>query len=984
VTFNVPRPQAPKMPEITPRVRIAIGVVVALIVALILWSVFVGIYTNLLWYRSVDYSSVYTRRLFTELLLFFTFGVVIAVVVAANVIIAYRLRPPFRPVSQEQDQLERYRKVIHPVRGWLLGGVVLLIGVITGASASNHWRTWLLWRNGTSFGTTDAQFHRDLSYYMFTYPMQRFVLNTLFAMVIVSLIAVLITAYLYGSLRLQTPGPKWTPAGRVHVSVLLGVFALLKAAAYWLDRYGLAFSGRGSVTGPSYTDVHAVLPAKTILVFVALICAALFFANIYTRNWTLPAIAFGLMVISAIVIGGVYPALVQHFKVAPSAQDLESKYISRNIKATRLAYGIGDDQVTSEQYSGVSTQTPAQQRVAADTDAQLRVLDPNVVSQTFEQLQQQRSFYKFEDALDVDRYPLSPGKPNDLTDVIIGTREISIGDLQPNQRNWINEHLVYTHGQAVVAAQSDTADATGLPDFIESDLPSSGSLSKIQPNGTYQSRIYFGESSPNYSIVGSDGGKPRELDLPSDTGTGQINNTYAGGGGVSIGSFGRQLVYAWHFKDKNILLSSGVNKNSRLLYIRDPRERVAKVAPWLTLDGDPYPVVVDGKILWVVDGYTTTSGYPYSEQESLGTSTKTSLNTTTSAVAAQQNNKINYIRNSVKATVDAYTGQVELYAWNQAAQPDPVLETWEKAFPGVVQPQDKMPIGLEAHLRYPEDLFNLQRTLIAQYHVTDPHAFYNGTEFWNVPYDPTVKGNVAQPSYYLTMSQDGGTTPPQFSLTSPLVSLRRNTLTAFLSVDSQPGVDYGHFVLLILPANTGLPGPGQVQNTLDSSAQVSSQYTLLNSNGSKVIKGNLLTVPVAGTMLYVEPWYVEAASGQTYPVLRKVLAYSNGTVAYQDTLDEALNVVFGVKGPTTPNGGTQTTGPPNTKPPTGNQTVTSPALTQAIAAAQAAEAAAQAALRRGDFAAYGVEQQKLQAALRQIAAAAAAATTTSSTSTAKS
>ncbi|MGN6473252.1 MAG: UPF0182 family membrane protein [Mycobacteriales bacterium] len=983
MTFSMPRrPPRPQFPPITKRVRIVAAAVVALVVLVVLWSVFVSQYTNLLWFRSIGFSSVFSRRLVTQIVLFLLFGSFMGVVVAANIAIAYRLRPKATPMSPEQQALDRYRQLLHPLRAYALAVVALIIAIISGAAAARRWQTWLLWRNGTSFHHQDPQFHRDVSYFAFTYPMQRFVLGMLFGMVAVSLVAVLITAYLYGSLRVQTPGPRWTPAGRVHVSVLLGVFVLLKAMAYWLDRYGLAFSGRGSVTGPSYTDVHAVLPAKTILVFVAIICALLFFANIYTRNWMLPAVAFGLMVVSALVIGGAYPAIVQQFKVKPSAQDLEAKYIGRNITQTQLAYGIGTvgpaAPVTTDQYPGVSTLSPAQQRSAVAKDAQLRVLDPNVVSQTFEQLQHQRSFYSFEDALDVDRYQLTKTGP--LTDVVIGTRNISLAGLQPNQRNWINDHLVYTHGFGVVAAQADSAQGDGSPDFVESDLPPTGDISKLQTttNGSFQPRIYFGDAAPNYSIVGAPPNtRPRELDLPNDTSSGQINTTYRGGGGVPIGSFFRQLLYAWKFKDKNILLSSGVNSASRILYIRDPRARVAKVAPWLTLDGDPYPVVVDGQVLWVVDGYTTTDGFPYSEQESLSSSTKTSLNTTTQAVAAQRNSQINYIRNSVKATVNAYTGQVTLYAWNQAKtaytptpQPDPVLRTWEKAFPGVVKPQADIPPDLIPHLRYPEDLFNIQRTLIAHYHVTNPRSFYNGTEFWNVPYDPTLQqgpitSTVPQPSYYLTMSPDGGATTPVFSLTSPLVSLTRRNLTAYLSVDSQPGPDYGKFVLLTVPANAGLPGPGQVQNELDTNTTISPQFTLLNSGGSKIIKGNLLTLPIAGSMLYVEPLYVQASGGQTFPVLRKFLVYSNGNAAYESTLDRALNEVFGVKGakPTPVATGGPTTG--GTTPP-----VASAALQQAIAAAQADEAAAEADLRKGDFAAYGRDEAALKRDLARIAAAA--------------
>ncbi|HWC35371.1 MAG TPA: UPF0182 family protein [Mycobacteriales bacterium] len=976
MTFSMPRrPPRPQLPPITTRIRIGVAAVVTLIVLFVLWNVFVSQYTDLLWFRSVGLSSVFSRRLVTEIVLFVVFGSIVGLVVAANIAIAYRLRPKSYPMSAEQQQLDRYRQLIHPARVFALAGVALLIAIITGAAAARRWQTWLLWRNGTHFGIKDPQFHRDVSYFAFTYPMQRFVLGLLFAMVAVSLVAVLVTAYLYGSLRVQTPGPKWTPAGRVHVSVLLGVFVLLKAFAYWLDRYGLAFSGRGSVTGPSYTDVHAVLPAKTILVFVAIICALLFFANIYTRNWMLPAVAFGLMVISALVIGGAYPAIVQQFKVKPSAQDLEAPYIQRNIDQTRLAYGIGPDEVTTQQYAGVSTLTPSQQRSQVDQDVQLRVLDPNVVSQTFEQLQQQRSFYAFEDPVDVDRYQLT--KNGALTDVVIGTRNISLAGLQPNQRNWINDHLVYTHGYGVVAAQADSAQASGSPQFVEEDLPPTGAISDTQPTGTFQPRIYFGEGAPNYSIVGAPAGtRPRELDIPNDSAAGQINTTYQGSGGVPVGSLFRQLLYAWKFKDKNVVLSSGVNSASRILYIRDPRARVAKVAPWLTLDGDPYPVVINGEVLWVVDGYTTSDGFPYSEQESLSSTTKTSLNTTTEAVAAQRNTQINYIRNSVKATVNAYTGQVSLYEWDQvpsdadpSANPDPVLKTWEKAFPGVVKPQSDMPAALIPHLRYPADLFNLQRTLISHYHVTNPRSFYNGTEFWNVPYDPTLANGastVPQPSYYLTMSPDGGTTAPVFSLTSPLLSLTRRNLTAYLSVDSQPGADYGKFTLLTLPANAGLPGPGQVQNELDSNTTISPQLTLLGSGGSTIIKGNMLTVPVAGSMLYVEPLYVQASGGQTFPVLRKFLVYSDGNAAYQSTLGAALNEVFGVKGSTPP----VTTGPGSK--PTGGTTppATSAALRQAIAAAQQDEADAEAALRRGDFAAYGQAEKALKRDLAKVAAAA--------------
>jgi hypothetical protein len=533
---------------------------------------------------------------------------------------------------------------------------------------------------------------------------------------------------------------------------------------------------------------------------------------------------------------------------------------------------------------------------------------------------------------------------------------------------------------------ANTASDQGDPSFIEQDLPPTGDL------GSFQPRIYFGENSPNYSIVGAPNSKQaRELDLPANNGSGQQNTTYKGGGGVPVGEILHKLLYAWKFKDKNFLLSSGVNSDSRLLYIRNPRARVQKVAPWLTLDGDPYPVVTNGQVLWVVDGYTTSSGFPYSEQESLGSATQTSLTGNGNGVAAQRNTKINYIRNSVKATVNAYTGQVNLYAWQQSTNPDPVLKTWEKAFPGIIQSQDKMPSGLIDHLRYPEDLFNIQRTLLAQYHVTTPKTFYNGTEFWNVPSDPTVDPSlpaVPQPAYYYTLSQDGGTTAPVFSLTSPLVSLNRRNLTAFMSVNSDPSSpQYGHFTLLEVPSEQATPGPQQVQNNIESTTAVSQQLSLLRQGGSRVDLGNLLTVPLDGSFLYVEPIYVKSAGQGSFPELREVAAVYNNTVGYQTTLSAALEQAFGLpvttannNGSTTTNtGGTTTNGSGSTSPPVKSTTT----LQQAIQAAQDAEDKASAALKRGDLGAYAKYQKQVQSALTRIAAAATASTSTTTKQPAK-
>lgn len=970
MSFPTSASQLPSLPHVPRWVRIALVVIVGLIVLGVLFNVFVVQYTNLLWFDSVHYSSVWRREVVVQVVMFLVTAFAMAVWVLANVVIAYRSRPriPTRRVDDEAADGERpsapraggftpppgWSRLARPARVAALVVVGLVVGIPAGAAAAKRWQLWMLWSNRTPFGVKDPQFHRDVSYFAFTYPLERFVLSELFAAAALAIAAVLVTSYLFGSLRPNNGRLYSTPAARAHLAVLLGVFVLLKAAAYWLDRYGLAFSTQGNVTGLSYTDVHATLPAKTILVFIAVICALLFFANLRLRNWRLPILAFGLMAVSAIVIGGVYPALVQALKVKPSQQDLEAPYIQRNINATRQAFGITNAQVKTTNYPGTTTASPKTLRSDVNTDAQLRLLDPNVVTQTFNQLQQDRSFYSFSQPLDIDRYQLG-GDPTPQ-DVVIGTRNLSLSGVQSSQQNWINQHLIYTHGYGVVAALAEQLGSQGNPDFIESNLPPKGQLTITQP------RVYFGVGEPSYSIVGAPpGGPKRELDLPSDNSEGQQNFTYNGGGGVPVGSLWRRILYAWKLGDKNVLLSSEINSASHILYVRDPRSRVHKVAPWLTLDSNPYPVVADGSIDWVVDGYTTTNGYPYSEQESLASDTSVTTSTGESA-NAQGSDTVNYIRNSVKAVVNAYTGQVSLYEWDPSGQPDAVLHTWMKAFPGVVQPESAIPAALLPHLRYPEDLFNIQRSLIARYHVTDPKAFYNGTDFWTVPGDPTVNEVVSQPSYYLTMSQDG-TSTPVFALTTTLTSLNRRNLTAYLSVDADPGPDYGHFQLLQLPANQIALAPGQVQNDIESDPTISHNLTLLRGGGSRVVRGNLVTVPIDGSLLYIEPIYVQAAGGQSFPELRRVIADFQGQLGYAPTLAQALDQALG-----TPSAPSQPSNPSQPSKPSGPSKPSHPAkasaaLRSALARAAAAETQAQADLRAGNFAAYGRDEQRLASAL---------------------
>ncbi|WP_328947091.1 UPF0182 family protein [Streptomyces sp. NBC_00250] len=929
-----------------------LGVLAVLAMAFVM---FAGFWTDWLWYRSVNYSSVFTTTLWTKIGLFAVFGLLMGLAVGLNIWLAYRLRPPLSAMSLEQQSLDRYRMGLAPFKKWVLLAVTALVALIAGASASGQWRTWLMWINGVKFGQKDPQFGLDVSFYAFDLPWYRFLLAFGFAAAVLSLIAAALTHYLYGGLRITSPGARATAAATGHLSVLLGVFVSLKAVAYWLDRYGLAvkssdFKATGNWTGLRYVDANAYLPAKTILFCIAAICAVLFFATLWRRTWQLPVIGFGLMVLSAILIGGLYPAIVQKFQVQPNEQAKEAPYIQKNIDATRKAYAI--DGTKPENYSGKSTvKAKDQLRTDADSAASYRVLDPNIVSPTFQQLEQKRKYYQFPTTLDVDRYA---GK-----DTVVGLRELNIKGIP--KRNWINDHFTYTHGYGAIMAAGTQTDANGSPVFTEAGLPTTGML------GPYQQKIYYGEKTDQYSIVG---GPQKELDYEEN---GEKTTSYEGKSGVNLSNTFNRAAYAVAFSEPQILYSGAIGEGSRILYNRTPKERVEAVAPWLTIDGDAYPVVVDGRIQWVIDAYTTTNGYPYASRTTLGDTTADSLTVGNQqrAVVAQQN-QVNYIRNSVKATVDAYDGTVNLYQWDTQ---DPVLKTWMKAFPGTVKGKSEISGDLMAHLRYPQDMFKVQRELLTRYHVTDPAQFYSGSDAWQVPDDPTNKDGNAVPPYYLSMKMPGDTAQ-RFSLTTTFTPNGRPNLGGFMAVDADAtSKEYGR--LRLLRVTEDVPGPAQVQSKLNGLPSVATFVRDMKGADSDIQYGNLLTVPLDGGFLYVEPVYAQGRNA-LYPLLKKVaVSYvdadqpdgdtTKDTTVFEDNLTKALNAVFGVEAPTTPPT-TPTTPPGTTNPPPASNDA---ALKQAISDAQKAYDAGEAALAKGDWAAYGKAQEDLQAALQKAAEAGA-------------
>jgi uncharacterized protein len=923
-----------------------ITIAVLAVIAVILVSLS-GFYVDFLWFRSVDYSSVWSTMVVTKAVLFLIFGLATSLIIMANVLIAYKKRPIYVPLTVEADNLERYRTQIEPIKKLVVIGLSLALFYFAGNAGTRFFESWMLFRNATPFGATDPQFGRDISFFAFTLPFWQSLVGWAISTLLIATIASVVVHYIYGGIRPQVQQDRTTVAARVQLSVLLGFIVAIKAVAYWLDRFALSTSNEGLITGLTYTDVNAVLPAKAILTGIAALCAILFFANIIRRSWVLPAAGVALLGISSFLIAGIYPSLIQQFQVKPSESSKEAPFIQRNIDATRSAYGL--DSVEVKEYQATVATSAGQLSNDAGTISNIRLMDPNVLSATFRQLQQIKPYYTFNESLDVDRYVVD-GKSRD---VVVAVREINI-EGNPN-RNWINDHLVYTHGFGFVGAYATTQDIDGKPIFVVGDIPPKGKLGEFQP------RIYFGENNPEYSIIGgAEGSDPIELDYPDDASpNGQKNYTYTGKGGVPMGSLFSRLLFAIHYQEQRILLSNLINSNSKIIFDRSPRQRLAKVAPWLKIDGDPYPAIVDGRVQWILDGYTTSSGYPYSRTVDVSGATTDALNVNNNPLTAVPNSKINYIRNSVKATVDAYDGTVTLYAWDEK---DPVLSTWMKAFPNVVKPKTEMSKDLIAHVRYPEDLFRIQRDVLSLYHVKKASAFYGGQDFWRVPRDPSTLGANAgaQPPYFYSVQVPGDKTT-SFSITTPFVPRGgRENLSAFAVVNSDPGENYGKFTVLQLQRSTNVAGPSQVASNFEANPTVATSLSLLRQGGSDVVLGNLLTLPVGGGLLYVQPVYVRATSNAAaYPLLQKVLVSFGEQIGFDDTLKGALDQVFG--------GNSGTTSTPSTG--TTTNTDSNSALASALASAQKALADAQAALAKGDFAAYGKAQDRLKAAIAAAVAA---------------
>ena len=895
---------------------VAIVVAIAFICSIIFgFSTFI---TDCMWYAQLGFESVIWIQLAAKIGVWALYALLMAAFGYLSAYIAIKKRPGSEDgvyVKEKGNILDTKKGISSKLAMHVAGVVSLIVGAVFGMQFYNHWVQILLMFNYQSFGIKDPQFGFDNGFYVFVLPGLRLFTRAFIVLLAVSLLFSVITNALMGAVRITLPvGGKGifniTKSARRQISAWFMLVIIFWSVLQILDVFAIVNLDGSKITGGSYTDMNAGVPSSIAMAVITLIVGIVITAwllkshalngnvkigtrfAVAVKAWRTPAIAVASLVVCAMVLSFAWPALLQRFKVAPNAQELEATYIQRNIDATKFAYGLNN--VKKESYNATSEGKSGALAKEAESTAQIRLLDPQVTSPTFRQLQQSKQYYTFADTLSVDKYDIDGVSQ----DTVIAAREL---DLAGNDnRNWVNDHTVYTHGYGVVAAYGNKVTADGQPQFMEYGIPTQGKLTKLKK---YEPRIYFSPNAPKYSIVGSPKGTASwEFDYP--TGSNGALTTFKGNGGPRVGNFFSRLLHAIRFESDQILFSDRVTSDSQILYDRDPKTRVSKVAPYLTLDGRVYPAVVDGRVKWIVDGYTTSDSYPYSQMTDFGQVTQDSTTTTSRSIKGLTNQRANYIRNSVKATVDAYDGSVDLYVWDKK---DPVIKAWRSIFPGHYHDISKISGDLMSHIRYPESLFKVQRHLLAKYHVDSASQFFSGEDFWQTPVDPTEsqslqREDILQPPYYLTL-QTRGANKPVFSLVStyiPAGKITREILTGFLSVDSDAGnvagkvsENYGKLRLQELPKVSNVPGPGQAQNNFNANANVSKELNLLESGSTKVKRGNLLTLPLGGGLVYVEPVYVQSSGSTSYPLLKKVLVAFGDQVGFADTLDEALNQVFG-------------------------------------------------------------------------------------------
>ncbi len=809
--------------------------------------------TDYLWFVDLGQEQVFVTTWVSRLTTGALFGLVAFALLFVNARIA-RSMAPRAVVTLEPDRLpDQFEEIVSQLRdnvGPVVDRVVLWVSIgsafLFGAAMSASWDTMRLALASVPFGVSDPQFGRDVAFYVFSLPALRAIADWTLVVLIVTAVFTAVVHLVGGAIQPWARLKGFAPHVKAHLSVLLGLIVASKAFDYYLSIYELNFSPRGQVTGASYTDVNAQLPALRLLIAIALVSAVALLVNIRFQGWRLPLIALGVWLGASLLAGTVYPALIQQFRVAPTEASAEEPYIARNIETTRRAYRIED--VETRPFPAAETLTAEDVVANRPTLENVRLWDPSAAGQTYRQLQIIRTYYDFKD-VDIDRYRIDDRQRQ----VLVSVRELDTSQLAEQAQTWLNKHLVYTHGYGLVVSPSNESDTRGLPNFWVGDIPPDA----IEGLEIEQPSVYFGEATTDYIVVNTG---IAEFDFP--VGEGRRETFYEGDAGVEVGNIGRRAAFALRFGAAQILFSDYIEPDSRVIFDRDLVTRINKLAPWLTLDGDAYPALIDGRIVWIVDAYTTSSHYPYS----------------------QYFRGVNYVRNSVKVTVDAYDGTTTLWGFDPD---DPILKAWGSIFPGLITDEREIPDEVRAHFRYPEDLFSLQAEVYKTYHMTDPRDFYNKEDAWEIPGER--EGAPLQP-YYLLM-QLPGEAAEAFHLVQPFTPRNRDNMIGWMSVNCDP-TEYGKRIVYAFPQGRVVLGPEQVSARINQDDVIAPQLTLWSQRGSQVIFGNMLVLPLEESVVYVQPLYLQAEQTAIPELARVIVAYADKVEMAPD-LETALLAIFG-------------------------------------------------------------------------------------------
>lgn len=905
--------------------RRAISIFIALAVILLALAIAgARLYTDWLWFQSLNYQRVFMTIIISDIGLRVAVGLTFFVLLFINLMLT---RGPLLRAAEKAAILREGDVITIQDSPWsqfltprLLLAVFTVLSLIMAFlfsfTVAGDWVTLQKFLHPTSFGIIDPVFKLDIGFYVFQLPFYQFLYK-------VASWAILVIAFWVSAVYLLVNATQGNPgrllqnvSARYHLSFLAAIFFGLKALGYQLEQYALLFTHHGAVWGPGYTATHATLFAYKVLTYIALICALAILVNLFLRRFRLVAYSIGVLLLASVLLGGIYPALVQKFRVTPNEIAMERPYLERNIQFTRLAYNI--DAIEKRSFPAGRVLSAQDIRANQDTISNIRLWDWEPLQQTYSQLQEMRLYYEFKD-IDVDRY-IVDGR---YRQVMVAVRELNQAHLPPQAKTWVNQRLSFTHGYGIAMSPVNELTGEGMPTFFLKDIPPSGptDLKVDRPE------IYYGEATDQYVIVNT---RSQEFDYPK--GDENVFSTYEGDGGVKIGNFLRRIMFAFSLGDYKLLLSSEVDNNSRVLYYRNIKQRVPKIAPFLQYDNDPYVVLSEGKLFWMWDAYTTTDKYPYSEPYDRAN---------------------NYIRNAVKVVVDAYTGKVDFYISDPG---DPLVLTYSKIFPGMFKPLEDMPEDLRCHIRYPVDLFKAQAKMYTVYHMEDPQVFYNKEDKWNLPTELYASEERQMEPYY-TVIKLPGENKPEFVLILPFTPQNKKNMIAWLAARSD-GDDYGKLLAFSFPKQELVYGPMQVEARINQDTTISQQISLWDQRGSRVIRGNLLAVPIKDALLYVEPLYLQAEQSRM-PELRRVIVAHGDKIVMESTLEKALEKIFGE--------GTGVRKPPVQEAELGEQPPPVVSVAELARRANQLYDEAQAKLKAGDWAGYGETLTLLKQTLTELA-----------------